>query len=209
MLKRGLIILAVMAALGLAGALAIILNTDVREEEGMGGHMERVHVFGKLTAERNYDREGRLNGPTKLYFRNGNLRAEYDFAQGVRHGAAKIYDPEGNLHFEDTYDSGKRTARVEYDPAGKYVYLAPGEERALADFLGMQVFDFVNAYCELADRRRLVLKKHADESCIFLEPAGCAVHPAKPAQCRDFPVRWRTPRSFEYCEGMKALHLAV
>ena len=84
-----------------------------------------------------------------------------------------------------------------------FVYLQAGEEESIAKFLEISSFDFVNRYCELEDRRKLVLKKNADESCVFLTPVGCRIHPAKPQQCCDFPVKWRTPASFDYCEGLK------
>jgi Fe-S-cluster containining protein len=84
-----------------------------------------------------------------------------------------------------------------------FVYLKEGEAEAIAGHLGMGDFDFVNQYCELLDRQKLVLKKHPDESCIFLTPTGCAVHAVKPLQCRDFPMKWRTPASLEYCAGLK------
>lgn len=86
-----------------------------------------------------------------------------------------------------------------------FVYVTPAETEAIAAFMGRDVFDFVNDSCEVVDRRRLVLKKRADESCVFLTESGCSIHAVKPGQCRDFPFQWRTPRSFEYCEGMKVL----
>lgn len=84
-----------------------------------------------------------------------------------------------------------------------YVYLNQQEAEACAVFLGLNPFEFINRFCDLQDRRRLVLKRREDESCIFLSDNGCAVHDVKPKQCRDFPVKWRTEQSFEYCEGMK------
>ncbi len=84
-----------------------------------------------------------------------------------------------------------------------FVYLRTGEENAIAEFLEVSVFDFVNQSCELESRRKLVLKKNPDESCIFLTRNGCEIHPVKPQQCRDFPVKWRTPASYDYCEGLK------
>ena len=86
-----------------------------------------------------------------------------------------------------------------------FVYLSEKEAEEAAEFLGVSAFDFVNEYCELQERQKLVLKKNGDESCVFLKDNGCAIHPVKPKQCVDFPLRWRTPRSFEYCEGMKEL----
>ena len=85
------------------------------------------------------------------------------------------------------------------------MYLKEGEEESIAQFLGLEVFNFVNRFCELEDRRKLVLKKNPDESCIFLSESGCSIHSAKPQQSRDFPVRWRTSASLDYCEGLKKL----
>lgn len=86
-----------------------------------------------------------------------------------------------------------------------YVYLSETEAEEIARFLGKEVRAFMDEFCEIVDRRKIVLKKHADEACIFLTETGCSVHPAKPRQCRDFPVKWRTPASFEYCAGLKKL----
>lgn len=86
-----------------------------------------------------------------------------------------------------------------------FVYLKEGEVEAAARFLGMTDFDFINEYCELQERRKLVLKKHADESCVFLMDHGCRIHEVKPQQCQDFPRKWRTPASLEYCEGLKKI----
>ena len=86
-----------------------------------------------------------------------------------------------------------------------YVYLEKDEPESMAAFLRINAFEFVNLYCDLLDRRELVLKKNPDESCVFLTSKGCLVHPAKPRQCREFPVRWRTAASLDYCEGIKNL----
>ena len=86
-----------------------------------------------------------------------------------------------------------------------FVYLNSSEAESIAAFLKISAFDFVNQYCDLQDRSRLVLKKNSDESCIFLSAEGCSIHPVKPAQCRGFPVKWRTINSFDYCAGLKAL----
>lgn len=90
-----------------------------------------------------------------------------------------------------------------------YVYLGEEEAERIAAFLQINVYQFTAEYCEVLERRHLVLKKHADESCVFLNAQGCQVHAVKPQQCRDFPVRWRTPRSLEYCEGLKKLAVLV
>ncbi|MDD5218488.1 MAG: YkgJ family cysteine cluster protein [Candidatus Omnitrophica bacterium] len=84
-----------------------------------------------------------------------------------------------------------------------FVYLSPEEAESCADLLKLEPFDFVNRYCELQDRRRLVLKKRTDETCIFLGGEGCMIYAARPGQCRDFPLRWRTEKSFQYCMGLR------
>ncbi len=86
-----------------------------------------------------------------------------------------------------------------------FVYLKEGEAEQIAGFLKLDVYTFTDRYCEVQERQHLVLKKESDEACIFLTGGGCSVHAVKPVQCRDFPKKWRTPRSFEYCEGLKKL----
>ncbi len=84
-----------------------------------------------------------------------------------------------------------------------FVYLSSDEADQMAACLEISPFDFINLYCELQGRQRLVLKKAANEACVFLDDWGCRVHLAKPKQCREFPSRWRTENSYRYCEGLK------
>lgn len=86
-----------------------------------------------------------------------------------------------------------------------FVYLKEGEAERMAEYLGMLVYDFTDQFCDVVNRRRLVLKKSPDEVCVFLENAGCRIQAVKPQQCRDFPAKWRTVKSFEYCQGLKEL----
>lgn len=86
-----------------------------------------------------------------------------------------------------------------------YVYLREEEVQPIADFLKKDARVFMDEFCEIVDRRRIVLKKKEGETCIFLEDSGCQIHPVKPSQCRDFPFRWNTPASFEYCLGLKKI----
>jgi len=86
-----------------------------------------------------------------------------------------------------------------------YVYITPHEAEKIADHLSMDVYEFTDMCCEVVSRQKLVLKKRLDESCIFLEKEGCFIHEAKPQQCVDFPSKWRTRNSYEYCEGLKEL----
>jgi uncharacterized protein len=67
-----------------------------------------------------------------------------------------------------------------------YVYLTEDDLRAAAAFLGLRprVFEARYVY-RTAHLLRLRKPRHAQ--CHFLEESGCALHPAKPAQCRIFP----------------------
>ena len=86
-----------------------------------------------------------------------------------------------------------------------YVYLKEGEAERIAEYLKMPLYDFTDEYCDVIDRRRLVLKKLSDEVCIFLNDESCRVHTVKPEQCREFPYRWHTPASWDYCAGLRDL----
>jgi len=84
-----------------------------------------------------------------------------------------------------------------------FVYLAEGDAERLAEFLETEIYPFTEKYCLLMDRQHLALKKCADEICLFWGASGCGVYEARPAQCRDFPLKWKTERSLSYCEGLK------
>ena len=84
-----------------------------------------------------------------------------------------------------------------------FVYLQEGDAERLAAYLAMDIYQFTGTHCLLLDRQHLVLKKRPDETCLFLENGGCSVYKARPRQCRDFPLGWKTERSLNYCEGLK------
>jgi uncharacterized protein len=86
-----------------------------------------------------------------------------------------------------------------------FVYLTEEDAARLAVHLGVEIYHFTETYCLLMDRRHLVLQKRPDETCIFLEANGCEVYSARPAQCRDFPLAWKTEKSLSYCKGMKKI----
>lgn len=89
-----------------------------------------------------------------------------------------------------------------------YVRLRKGEPDTIADFLGMAVLDFIETYTVLtSDRQALSLIDKKNGSCIFLTSAGCGIHPVKPAQCLDFPVKWRFEKFQTICRWARGKRL--
>jgi len=87
-----------------------------------------------------------------------------------------------------------------------FVEIKAGEAERIAEYLSMDLYDFTQNECEIQGRQRLVLKKSESDACIFLkEDNMCQIHEVKPEQCQDFPYKWRTEKSFEYCSGLKEL----
>ncbi|HNX68736.1 MAG TPA: YkgJ family cysteine cluster protein [Candidatus Omnitrophota bacterium] len=84
-----------------------------------------------------------------------------------------------------------------------FVYLTQADVDRLASFFRIDPYQFTEQSCVLLDRKHLAMKKHPDETCLFLRPDGCSVYAARPAQCREFPLSWKTERTLQYCEGMK------
>ena len=85
-----------------------------------------------------------------------------------------------------------------------YVRLKDGEAESIAAFLGESVHVFVEKYTRLTtDRSGLTLIDREDRGCIFLgKDALCQIQDVKPAQCRDFPLKWRFEGYEKLCRGM-------
>ncbi len=82
--------------------------------------------------------------------------------------------------------------------------LREGEAERLAAALGIAVEEFTGQYADLAeDRRGLVLKCADDGRCCFLTEANlCRVNAVKPRQCAEFPYSWQpTPEQARLCQG--------
>ena len=89
-----------------------------------------------------------------------------------------------------------------------FVYLTEADVARAAAFVGLTTEEFERRYVYRTRRRmRLRVPKHAN--CHFLEAGGCAIHPAKPLQCRTFPFwpetmgsarEWRL--TARYCPGI-------
>nr|WP_320191120.1 YkgJ family cysteine cluster protein [uncultured Desulfobacter sp.] len=82
-----------------------------------------------------------------------------------------------------------------------YVRLRKEEPDIIADFLNMDVRDFIETFtCLTRDRHGLSIIDAPDGACIFLDGNGCRINPVKPAQCRDFPAKWRFSDFEHICE---------
>lgn len=89
-----------------------------------------------------------------------------------------------------------------------FVYLSENDLRRAARFLGLETAEFERRYV-YRTRRLLRLRKPRRRQCPFLLDNGCAIHPAKPTQCRLFPFwpelvssrrAWR--RTARLCPGI-------
>ncbi len=89
-----------------------------------------------------------------------------------------------------------------------FVYLTEDDIVRAAQFLGMTARGFEKRYVyRTKNLRRLRIPRRG--LCRFLRADGCAIHPAKPTQCRIFPFwpeltesrrEWR--RTAEWCPGI-------
>ncbi len=78
-----------------------------------------------------------------------------------------------------------------------FVYLTEADVARAAAFLGLTGAEFERKYL-FRTRHVRRLRKPRDSSCYFLLADGCAIHAAKPTQCRAFPF-W--PELVESEEG--------
>ena len=73
----------------------------------------------------------------------------------------------------------------------------------MAAHKGLTEDDFIQRYTRLRrDRQGLALLEQPDGACIFLEGESCAVQPAKPQQCKDFPNLWNFPGFEKVCRAI-------
>lgn len=87
-----------------------------------------------------------------------------------------------------------------------YVRLRQSEVDTIAQFLNLDVHDFIETYTILTrDRQSLALIDKPDGSCIFLSQEGCRINPAKPGQCKSFPHLWKF-KAFETICGWAIQH---
>ena len=89
-----------------------------------------------------------------------------------------------------------------------FVYLTENDVVRAAAYLAMTPAGFEQAYC-YRTRNRVRLRVPKEAKCHFLLEDGCAIHPAKPTQCRVFPFwpelldsRREWKKTARYCPGM-------
>jgi uncharacterized protein len=75
----------------------------------------------------------------------------------------------------------------------------------ISAFLGIDEREFLERFADVRPSRAgLMLKSLPDHSCIFLDGAGCRIHPVKPPRCREFPNGWNFPGWREQCRAVEA-----
>ena len=85
-----------------------------------------------------------------------------------------------------------------------YVRLREGEINLIANYLDMEVQEFIDIFTRLtSDRQGLSLMEKPDGSCIFYneDPSGCQINDVKPMQCRNFPFLWNFEGWEKECKG--------
>jgi Fe-S-cluster containining protein len=78
-----------------------------------------------------------------------------------------------------------------------FVYLSEEDLKQAARYVGMAADAFERKYV-YRTKKQIRLRKPRGKQCHFLQDGGCAIHPAKPTQCRLFPF-WP-----EYVESQAA-----
>jgi Fe-S-cluster containining protein len=89
-----------------------------------------------------------------------------------------------------------------------FVYLSEDDLTAAAKFVGLTRLRFEKKFV-YRTRNFLRLRKPRNSQCHFLLEGGCAIHPAKPTQCRVFPFwpelvedRKSWNETAKYCPGI-------
>jgi len=89
-----------------------------------------------------------------------------------------------------------------------WVYLTEDDLKRAAKFVGMTPRAFETKYV-YRTKRLLRFRKPHNSQCHFLMDGGCALHPAKPTQCRAFPFwpelvgsRKSWAKTAGYCPGI-------
>ena len=83
-----------------------------------------------------------------------------------------------------------------------FVQLSNSDITAIAQFLKMTEWDFIQRYTRLRPNRQgLALTDTASGACVFFEGKDCAIQTVKPHQCMGFPNTWNFPGWRDVCEA--------
>ncbi len=84
------------------------------------------------------------------------------------------------------------------------VFIEEGDVGAMAGHLGIGESEFIKSFTRLrANRTGLSLTEKENGECVFLDGIDCRIQAVKPAQCRNFPNRWRFPGWRDICEAIE------
>ena len=84
-----------------------------------------------------------------------------------------------------------------------FVQVSDSDIRAIAGFLGMSEWDFIQRHTRLrTNRAGLALTETGTGACVFLEGKDCAIQAVKPDQCKGFPNKWNFPGWRDVCEAI-------
>jgi Fe-S-cluster containining protein len=75
-----------------------------------------------------------------------------------------------------------------------FVFLNKEDIARLSNYLMLSQKEFVLNYCRevpFGSISYISLNEHKNHDCVFLEPTGCGVYPARPVQCATYPF-WST-----------------
>ncbi len=75
---------------------------------------------GALQGEVHY-KDGKRDGPVKVYYESGQLMVEANYKDGKREGIAKKYYETGQLMVEENHKNGVMISQKRYESDGKLV----------------------------------------------------------------------------------------
>lgn len=84
-----------------------------------------------------------------------------------------------------------------------YVLVSQQEIDRIAEFMGIDVYQFIETYTRLTNNRAgLSLIEKDDGACVFLgKDNRCLIEDVKPEQCRKFPSEWKYSDMRDICPG--------
>jgi uncharacterized protein len=90
-----------------------------------------------------------------------------------------------------------------------YVWVTENEMEAIAEFLKIDLKEFMRKYVRRVGQRYSLLESKQTFDCVFLKDKKCQVYGARPKQCRTFPwwpQNLRSEQAWEEtartCEGI-------